>query len=329
MFKRKSVFSLSTQHSKLSTKILCHLLDEISTAGYSRNQTSDVSRIASLLAIYNFWGVKTFMNGQQLITALRAGQPVYGTMILSPSPLWPGAVKRLGLDMVFIDTEHIPQDRSTVSWMCQTYRALDLAPVVRIPEPNPFLAQMAYDGGAAGVIAPYIETPEQVVALGAVAKYGPLKGEKLRAFVAGETQLEPELADYLGERAAQKALIINIESVPALNRLDEILSVPTVDAVLVGPHDLSLSLGIPEQYDHPDFDVAIRHIIRTARAHGIGVGIHIDAMPLEIAWAQAGANLIMHSSDIVSFTSRLTDDFNHLRGALQQASAVEQQRINI
>lgn len=269
------------------------------------------------------------MNGQQLIQALRSGQTVYGTLIVSPSPLWPSAVKRLGLDLVFIDTEHIPLDRTMVAWMCQTYRALDLAPVVRIPEPDPFLAQMAYDGGAAGVIAPYIETPEQVVALGSVAKYGPLKGEKLRAFLDGETQLEPELANYLGERAAQRALIINIESVPALNRLDEILSVPYVDAVLVGPHDLSCSLGLPEQYDHPDFDAAIHQIIRTARAHGVGIGIHIDFLAQEIRWAQAGANLIMHSSDIVSFTSRLTDDFNQIRGALHQASAIDPQRINI
>lgn len=269
------------------------------------------------------------MNGQQLITALRAGQPVYGTMIASPSPLWPAFVKRLGLDLVFIDTEHIPQDRSTVSWMCQTYRALDMAPVVRIPEPDPFLAQMAYDGGAAGVIAPYIETPEQVVALGGVAKYGPLKGEKLRAFLNNEAQLEPELADYLGERAAHKALIINIESVPALQRLDDILSVPYVDAVLVGPHDLSCSLGIPEQYTHPDFDAAIREIIRISRAHGVGVGIHIDTAALEIEWAKAGANLIMHSSDIASFLNRLTDDFNHIRTALHEASAIEQQRVNI
>jgi 4-hydroxy-2-oxoheptanedioate aldolase len=269
------------------------------------------------------------MNGQQLITALRAGQPVYGTMILSPSPLWPAHVKRLGIDLVFIDTEHIPLDRSTVSWMCQAYRALDLAPVVRIPEPDPFLAQMAYDGGAVGVIAPYIETPEQVVTLGGVAKYGPLKGEKLRAILDGEIQAEPALADYLGQRAAHRALIINIESIPALNRLDDILSVHYADAVLVGPHDLSCNMGIPEQYDHPDFDAAIRQIIHTARAHGVGVGIHIDHMAQETAWAQAGANLIMHSSDIASFTTRLNEDFNRLRGALQDSAAAQQERINI
>ena len=77
------------------------------------------------------------MHGQELIQALRAGRRVYGTAIYSPSPIWPRVVQNLDLDMVFIDTEHTPQDRHMISWMCQTFAALDLAPVVRIPSPTP------------------------------------------------------------------------------------------------------------------------------------------------------------------------------------------------
>ena len=202
------------------------------------------------------------MNGNELIQALRAGQRVYGTAIYSPSPIWPRVVKNLDLDMVFIDTEHTPHDRNSVSLLCNVYAALNLAPVVRIPAPDPYQAQMVLDGGAQGIIAPYIESVEQVKALGGAVKLGPLKGERLRAALDGEIELEPQLVDYLARRNAQKALFINIESVPALERLDEILSLPYIDCVLVGPHDLSCSLGLPEQYDHPEFDDAIRTIIR-------------------------------------------------------------------
>ena len=94
-------------------------------------------------------------------------------------------VKNLDLDMVFIDTEHTPHDRNTTSWLCQVYSAHNLAPVVRIPSPDPYLAQMVLDGGAAGIIAPYVETVEQVRALGGAVKYGPLKGDKLKAFLDG------------------------------------------------------------------------------------------------------------------------------------------------
>jgi 4-hydroxy-2-oxoheptanedioate aldolase len=269
------------------------------------------------------------MNGQQLISALRSGQTVYGTLIVSPSPFWPARVRQLGLDLVFIDTEHIPLDRSSVAWMCQAYSTLDLAPIVRIPSPDPIQAQMMLDAGAAGIIAPYIETRQQALALAGTVKFGPLKGERLRSILAGETQAEPVLGDYLGQRAAQRVLILNIESVPAMEALDDILSVPYVDSILIGPHDLSCSLGIPEQYDHPDFDAAVRRILQTARAHGVGAGIHIDSIEQEIGWSQIGANLIMHSSDIVSFLNRLTEDFSRIRTGLQDARSADVTRVNI
>jgi 2-keto-3-deoxy-L-rhamnonate aldolase RhmA len=268
------------------------------------------------------------MDGKQLIKALHAGDRVYGTAIYSPSPIWPRIVKNLDLDMVFIDTEHTPHDRNTVSWLCASYSALNLAPVVRIPEPDPYLAQMVLDGGAHGIIAPYVETVEQVKALAGAVKFGPLKGDKLQAFLDGEADLEPELHDYLAKRNAHKALFINIESVPALERLDDILSVPYVDAVLVGPHDLSCSLGLPEQFDHPEFDKAIRKIITTSRKHNVGVGIHHNFSHHEIEWIKAGANLIMHSSDISAFNRALTAEFKTIRDGIDDAGNIKDENVH-
>lgn len=267
------------------------------------------------------------MNGKQLSAALRGGQRVYGTAIYASSPIWPKVVKNLGLDMVFIDTEHTPHDRSMVSWMCATYAALDLAPVVRIPAPDPYQAAMMLDGGACGVIAPYIESVEQVKALGGAVKYSPLKGERLQAFLDGAA-LEPALESYLLQRNANHVLIINIESVPAMQRLDEILSVPYVDAVLIGPHDLSCSLGIPEQWEHPEQEKAIRQIIASARRHGKGIGIHHNFMHQEIEWAKAGANLVMHSSDISAFSRMLTQEFKSIRAAIQDEGAVKDENVH-
>ena len=268
------------------------------------------------------------MNGKELIQALRAGQRVYGTAIYSPSPIWPRVVTNLDLDMVFIDTEHTPQDRNMISWMCNAFAALNLAPVVRIPEPDPYLAQMTLDGGANGIIAPYVEHPDQVKELGGAVKFGPLKGERLQAALAGESDLEPELADYLAQRNANKALFINIESVPALERLDDILSLPYIDCVLVGPHDLSCSLGIPEQYDHPKFDAAIRTIISKSRAAGVGVGIHHNFAHHEIEWVKAGANLVMHSSDISAFNRALTAEFKQIREATDDIGTIVDENVH-
>lgn len=268
------------------------------------------------------------MNGNELIQALRAGKRVYGTAIYSPSPIWPRVVQNLDLDMVFIDTEHAPQDRNMISWMCNAFAALNLAPVVRIPEPDPYLAQMIVDGGAHGIIAPYVESPEQVKTLGGAVKFGPLKGDKLRAALDGEVELEPELADYLAQRNANKALFINIESVPALECLDEILRSPYIDCVLVGPHDLSCSLGLPEQYDHPVFDVAIREIINKSRAAGVGIGIHHNFTHREIEWIKAGANLVMHSSDISSFNRALTAEFKLIREETDDVGQIVDENVH-
>ena len=119
------------------------------------------------------------MHDKSLIKLLQANQRIYGTAIISSSPVWSSALSPAGLDFVFLDTEHIPLDRKTLSWMCQTYNAQGLVPIVRIPKPDPFKACMVLDGGARGIIAPYIESEEQVRVLVGATKMRPLKGKRL------------------------------------------------------------------------------------------------------------------------------------------------------
>ncbi len=258
------------------------------------------------------------MTGKELREALCAGRRVYATSILSPSPLWPGALRETGIDFVFLDTEHIPQDRHTLSWMCAAYKAVGLPPVVRIPNPDPFEAAKVLDGGASGVIVPYLERPEDLLAVMGAVKLRPLKGDRLADALRDIHTLEPKLRAYLEKRNENNVLIANIESVPAMERLDEILAVPGLDAVLIGPHDLTCSLGIPEEYQAPEFDRAVREIFRKARARGVGAGLHYfwEGDTLETEWAKAGGNLIMHSSDISLFTQTLRRDIAGIRRAL-------------
>lgn len=257
------------------------------------------------------------MKGKEIREALHAGRKVYSSALVAPSSRWPSTVRNSGIDFVFIDTEHIPLSRETVSWMCMAYAGVGIPPVVRIPSPDPFEAAKVLDGGAGGVIAPYIETPEQVRGLVGVARYRPLKGRRLEEALRDPNTLEPELRKYLDDRNADTLLILNIESTPAIENLDRILSVPGVDSVLIGPHDLSCSLGIPEQYTHPKFDEAVRRIFSTARKHGVGAGIHFwTGLEQEVAWSKAGGNLIMHSSDLALFSQQLKRELTGLREAL-------------
>lgn len=270
------------------------------------------------------------MDGKQIRQALRDGGRVYATAMVAPTPSWPRALQKCGIDFVFIDSEHTPLDRGALSWICQTFSALGIPPVVRIPSPDPFEACKVLDGGAEGFIAPYIETAEQVRQLMGVARYRPLKGERLQQALRDPSTLEPELRDYLEERNSQTIFIANIESVPAIRNLDEILTVGGVDSVLIGPHDLSCSLGVPEQYTHPRFVEAVGTIFRKARAHNCGAGLHWwQGVGDELAWARAGANLMMHSTDVTLVVQHLQQELKDLRAQLgESGSRTESGRLD-
>ena len=259
------------------------------------------------------------MTGSEMRRALHSGERVYGSMIFGDSPRWARAVSGTGLDFVFLDSEHGPLDRGGLAWTCEHYSALGLVPVVRIPEPDAFEACKALDGGAQGVIAPYVESVQQVRDLVGAVRFRPLKGRRLHSRVAGEEALEPLLEDYLAARNEDRIAIVNIESRPALEALEEIVSVDGLDAVLIGPHDLSCNLGVPEQYDHPEFLAAVERIITTARSHGIGAGIHVvfdNSLDQEIAWVRMGANLVTHSVDVIAFRKTMRAEIELIKKAV-------------
>lgn len=260
-----------------------------------------------------------------LLQKLKSGQNVYGTCITSTAPMWPVSLQRAGLDFVFLDTEHIPLDRAELARLCQIFRAYGITPIVRVPKPDPFLACQVIDGGAVGVIAPYLESVEQITDLVGATKYRPLKGERLARYLSGKEQMPDDLKLYLEAQNAGNICIANIESVPALERLDDLLSVPGLDAVFIGPHDLSVSLGIPEQYEHPEFEEAVRKIIQTTRRKGLSVGIHFSQAPeRQIQWVKEGVNIIVHSFDVALFGQRLRLDISSIKKAVGDQPATDE-----
>jgi len=247
---------------------------------------------------------------------LQNGQNIYGTCITVNTPNWPGLVSGANLDFVFLDTEHIPIDRSELAKMCRSYQACGLTPIVRIPKPDPYRASQAIDDGAIGVIVPYLESVDQIKQLVGATKYRPLKGEKLDAILNGDSIPSADLKSYLDNFNQGNLCIANIESVPAVERLDDLLSIEGLDAVFIGPHDLSINMGIPEQYDHPDFVDTVKTIITKARQHTLGVGIHFSLEPQrQIDWIKEGVNIVIHSSDMALFSKQLKSDIEIIQKA--------------
>lgn len=248
---------------------------------------------------------------------LNSGQNIYGTCILSTSPIWSKVVKGTGLDFVFLDTEHVPLDRTELTFLCQVYNAHGMSPIVRIPSPDPYAACMAKDAGAVGVLAPYMENIGQVQQMVGATKYRPLKGERLENILTGKEELSPVLKSYLDNFNQDSLCLINIESTIAVQRLDALLSVPGLDGIVIGPHDLSINMGLPEQYDHHDFEKTVKEIIHKARAKGLAAGIHFPAHPeYQIKWVKEGANIVLHSSDMRLFSQKLSEDLSNIKKAV-------------
>ncbi|MGN6491810.1 MAG: HpcH/HpaI aldolase family protein [Agriterribacter sp.] len=257
-----------------------------------------------------------------MLQKLQQGKNVYGTCLTSVSPGWPMVFKKSGLDFAFIDTEHIAIDRSEMAKMCQFMQAYGITPVLRIPSPDPYLVCQAIDAGAKGVIAPYLESAEQIRELVGAVKFRPLKGQILQQVLKGEKELSSEMKQYLQHYNQGNIAIANIESVPAMEKLEQLLSVPGLDAVFIGPHDLSISLGIPEQYDHPEFEKAVTYIIHTTRRMGLSIGIHFSLEPeRQIRWMKEGVNIVIHSSDIALFSQKLNADMRIIKQAVGDFTA--------
>jgi 4-hydroxy-2-oxoheptanedioate aldolase len=227
-----------------------------------------------------------------------------------------GAVLTAGLnvDGVFICTEHMPIDRTEVSTMCQMFALNGITPKVRVPFPCPRHAAMALDGWAQGIVVPYVETVEEVRAMVGAVKYRPIKGEILQGYLDGSITPNEKMRSFWKRFNKHNYLIIGIESVPAIRRLEELVSVEGVDGVFLGPHDITCSMGIPEEYDHPDFIRTVEDVIRRCRKAGVGVGIQTDlAAPACQPWLDAGMNFMFHLSDVIKMRNVMNHELATLR----------------
>ncbi|HNX54922.1 MAG TPA: aldolase/citrate lyase family protein [Prolixibacteraceae bacterium] len=277
------------------------------------------------------------MIGNEFRNALRSGKTVYGTLISSTSPKMFDVAKGLSLDYIFICNEHVLYNPDALGWMCRAYKAAGINPVVRILSPDPYLATQALDAGAGAILVPYVENIDDVYELVGAVKYRPLKGKKLKKLLYGEEKPSAELEAYLKTHNQNNTLLINIESPTGVENLDaffEILSVdgPGVDGIVLGPHDLSVAYDMPEKYKSKEFVELSCQIIEKARAKGVAAGGHNGSrgnLDLQMAWAKAGANIIMNSSDMFLFADKLQEEMNLLKQAKGERTSTDQENISI
>jgi len=254
------------------------------------------------------------MNGQEIKKKTKDGGIVYGTMLsLARNPKWGDAVAEWGLDYVVIDSEHASRGRTEITDLIAGIKTADVAPIVRVPIPSAHYVTMAMDAGAHGVLAPYCETVDEVREVVGSVKWLPLKGEYVdRAVREGKFPSDAS-RDYLAKRNSNNVCLIGIESLPALNNLPNILEVDGIDGIFVGPNDMSTSLGIPDQTDHPEYEEALRKVIALCSAKNVPVLIHHQSVELTQKWLREGARFVLYSSDRRSLHNAFRAEFGAIK----------------
>lgn len=205
---------------------------------------------------------------------------------------------RAGYDWVVVDLEHSVMSIETAAEMI---RAIDLcgsAPLVRPTSNDPDLIKRVMDHGAHGLVVPMVNTAEDARRAAAAMRYAPAGN---RGVGLGRAQgYGAAFNEYFEWQTDQSVLIVQIEHKDALDNLDEILTVPGVDGFVVGPYDLSCSMGLPGQFDHPDFVAALARILAAGKRHDVHAGLHIvepDARRLRGA-IEEGYRFIAYGVDI-------------------------------
>jgi 2-keto-3-deoxy-L-rhamnonate aldolase RhmA len=268
------------------------------------------------------------MAGIDLRKKLEDGGTVYGTMLsLSRNPRWARAIGQLQFDYVIIDNEHSAYSRGEVADFISAINTTGTTSIIRIPIPSSHYVTMALDAGAHGVLVPYCETVEEVKEVIGAARWRPLKGALVdRVMETGEFPSEASKA-YLQRRNSSTVVIIGIESVPAAENLEEILKVDGIDAIFVGPNDMSISMGIPDQYDHPDFEEMLRFVIRTCGARNIPVAVHLQSVESSKKWIQEGVRFVLHKTDVGALHEGFRRDFDQLRQVGNEISGQTTEKI--
>ncbi|MFZ4600711.1 MAG: HpcH/HpaI aldolase family protein [Terrimicrobiaceae bacterium] len=238
------------------------------------------------------------MNGKTLKNKLAAGEAVYGTFFQwIHNPAIVEMMPEQCLDFVIVSVEHNALGLADFLGMQFALQTKGIACLARVHSRDPEDVARACDAYPDGVVVPYVEDVEELRGLIAAAKCRPLKGEAQRHLLARGEWPSDKTKAYVADKCANTFFVAMIESVRAVENIDAICSLPGLDAVFIGPNDLTVSMGIPEERDHPVFIEMVGRVIETAARHGIPAGAHFKkASHLERLIAQ-GARFIPFASD--------------------------------
>jgi 4-hydroxy-2-oxoheptanedioate aldolase len=218
-----------------------------------------------------------------------------GGWCVTPSAFTAEVMARIGFDWICVDAQHGLIDYQVMLGMLQGASGSGVAALVRVPWNDPAWIMKALDAGASGVIVPMVNSPAEARLAAGACRYPP---EGYRSW--GPTRASLGVPDFGPEQANRSVICaVMVETVPALEQLDQIVAVPGVDAVFMGPSDFALSMGHPPRSDDPEHRRLLEAVPAVCRQHGVIAGIACGSVELLRRWRAAGYTMLSLPSDLV------------------------------
>lgn len=217
------------------------------------------------------------------------------------------------VDFVIIDMEHTGFDTERIADLMAWFKATEIAPFVRVPQGLYHFIARTLDAGALGIMVANVETGEQAKTIVNAAKYAPMGNRGVGLGTAHNDYVRPDPETYFKYANRNTTLICQIESTIGLRNLDSIAATSGVDVLWVGHYDLSQSMGIPGQFDHPEFLAALQSVVEAAARHGKLTGIQPSDREQAERWLRAGFQILSWTTDIALYRATLQREIADLK----------------
>ena len=261
------------------------------------------------------------MRDNPVKTALAAGERAYGAMIFEFfSAGMPQICRNAGAEFVMFDMEHTGLSFETLKLQFALCRGLGIVPMVRVPRGEYHFIARALDVGAMAVMVPMVGTAEEAAHIVSCTRYPPA-GRRGAAFGFAHDDYEGgDVAAKMAALHARTMVIPQIETDEGLRNVEAIAAVPGVDALWLGHFDMTNFMGIPGQFQHPDYLAAVARIVAACDAHGKAAAF----LAMDDDWARAyvamGFRLLAYGIDQLMVQNALRHGIEVMRAEAQQRS---------
>lgn len=258
--------------------------------------------------------------GAQLKHSLSSGKVTIGSWLTLGNEYIAETMAGLGFDWLTVDMEHSAIDLPQAQRLIQTVALTGCAALVRVGENDPCVIKRVMDAGAHGVIVPMVNSKEDALKAVKAVKYPPVGTRGVGLARAQNYGLAFD--EYKKKVNTDSVVIVQIEHIDAINHLEEILNVKGVDASIIGPYDLSASLGHPGEFERKEVKDTVARYLKVCARLGKPAGFHVippDAREM-VKKIKQGFHLVAFSLDALFLGTKCRDEMKAVKTALNRAS---------